>query len=183
MASDPYFFAVYEMMVGVAEQQETMGINEPVDFIFDHQQGISQYIQDAWDALKNIAPAFVVERLGRRPQFEDDKDTLPLQSADLFAWWARRINDDCVKNRPQISLFLNESPIKFLHIQIEERDIEEFFATIATTKSVRCPITFTWDGAQFVQYDHWRCAVERFSLWPDQKPSLFPRFQAPERSQ
>ena len=167
MASDPYFFAVYEMMVSVAEQQETMGISEPVDFIFDHQQGLSQHIQDAWDAIKNFAPPFVVDRLGRRPQFEDDKDTLPLQAADLFAWWTRRINDDHINNRPQISLFLNESPIKFLHIQIEEHEIEEFFATIATTKSVTAPITFTWDGVQFVQYDHWRCAVKRFSLWPD----------------
>jgi hypothetical protein len=175
MASEPYFLAVYEMMVSVAENQEIMGISEPVDFIFDHQQGISQHIKNAWDGLKAIAPPLVRDRLGERPKFEDDKHSMPLQAADLFAWWARRINDDFVKNKPQISFSLNESPIQFLHIQIEEHDIEEFFAVIATTQTDRCPITFTYGATQFVKYDHWRHAVERFSLWPGEKAHLLTR--------
>ena len=36
----------------------------------------------------------VPRNLGERPQFNDDKVSMPLQAADLHAWWVRRAYDD-----------------------------------------------------------------------------------------
>ena len=161
-AADPYFLAAYFMMVQVAQEQDIMGISEPVDFIFDHQEGMSGPVQDAWDALKSFAPPFVAQRLGKRPGFEDDKLFMPLQAADLHAWWVRRLNDDHVNNKPLTPFMWKDTRrVESLHMRLEDSDLEEFFATIAT--GIRSAISFEWEGRRFIQYSHWRHAVERSS--------------------
>lgn len=36
-------------------------------------------------------------RLGQPPEMKDDKEVLPLQAADLLAWFLRRVNDQAYR--------------------------------------------------------------------------------------
>ena len=111
-----------------------MGISEPVDFIFDYQEGMCAPVQEAWDALKKVAPPIVKNRLGAGPQFKKDTDPdgLPLQAADLLAWWIRRPIVDAVNGKPQVPFPREEKrQIELLMTTIEENDIREFFSTAA----------------------------------------------------
>ncbi len=112
----------------MAQNQELLGVKEPVDFIFDYQHGMVTPIQDAWDSLQKIAPQFVRERPGKRPQFEVDKCIMPLQAADLHAWWIRRLAEDYFKEKPQIPFWCTDTrAIESLDTRIDEGDLIEFF--------------------------------------------------------
>jgi hypothetical protein len=50
----------------------------------------------AWDALKANASADTRDLIGGVPYFLDDKKFLPIQAADLIAWWVRKL---AVENR------------------------------------------------------------------------------------
>lgn len=73
----------------MAVRSSLFGINEPCDFIFDEQEGISDEVLRNWPDFKATAlrvsksdfPSFI----GERPIFRDDKCFKPLQAADLLA--------------------------------------------------------------------------------------------------
>ncbi|MDE8650971.1 DUF3800 domain-containing protein [Novosphingobium album (ex Liu et al. 2023)] len=56
--------------------------NVRVDFVFD-DRGEKRKILEAWD--RYIAPHR--DRFGAFPSFQNDMEFLPLQAADLIAWW------------------------------------------------------------------------------------------------
>jgi hypothetical protein len=63
-------------------------LDEAVDFICDKQAEKNAILKtcDEYIDLRddNIRPYY-----GAAPRFEDDQDFLPLQAADLWAWWVR----------------------------------------------------------------------------------------------
>ena len=72
-----------------------MGIDEPVDFIFDNESEKAN-LSGIWPMLKlSSAPAFR-KNVGREPEFMNDDDTPPLQAADFYAWWVRKWTIDGV---------------------------------------------------------------------------------------
>jgi hypothetical protein len=90
MVSDsPYIYLFTKLIAAMAIRSTAYGINEPCDFIFDEQETICDEIWRAWPDVKQIMedrkrpdlPVFV----GSRPKFENDKNFLPLQAADMFA--------------------------------------------------------------------------------------------------
>ena len=87
---NPYYLAVKGVINCTAQHQHQFGLTEPIDFIFDNQ-GEGAKIRDAWDAYVNgqITPE-VLALTGEEPQFLSDARHLPLQAADLYAWWLRR---------------------------------------------------------------------------------------------
>ena len=63
---------------------------EPADFIFDDQNGTGRLVRDWWPIFRERANPSIGALLDVEPLFRSEKDVLPLQAADLFAWYARR---------------------------------------------------------------------------------------------
>jgi hypothetical protein len=87
-ATNPYYFAFADIIAQLRQYQHLMNITEPVDFIFD--RGNSEEIQRASEPFFSTVPKEAKLLLGKTPKFEDDEEVLPLQAADLLAWWRRR---------------------------------------------------------------------------------------------
>jgi hypothetical protein len=90
---NPYFFLFRGLMDRFHEQREAamkfaIPLDEQVDFIFDNQSEKS-FILAAWDEIVEGRPDEVRKYYGATPRFEDDLKFLPLQAADLWAWWVR----------------------------------------------------------------------------------------------
>lgn len=63
-------------------------LDQKIDFIFDDRSEKS-FILAAWDEIMEKKEPQERELFGATPRFEDDQDFLPLQGADLWAWWVR----------------------------------------------------------------------------------------------
>jgi Protein of unknown function (DUF3800) len=87
---DPYFYLYY----GAILLQTRWGIREsnerPVSFVFDNQNSVGEEVKKWYPTFKDNCSPEVRARLGEDPKFKDEKETLPLQVSDLFAWYARR---------------------------------------------------------------------------------------------
>jgi hypothetical protein len=166
-ADNPYFSAVFNMMIKMSELEDAFGITEPVDFTFDFQQGMELPVQEAWDALKAFPQDRVKRRLGKRPQFDDDKVSMPLQAADLHAWWVRRRYEDMVSKKEPIPLLWEpKRDMSSINIVVTEEEIADFFASIET--ALNSCLTFSWGMRRFIEYSHWNFAVEQPFLRLDQ---------------
>lgn len=101
-AGDPYYLAFHQLVLGLPLRQ-AMNLPEipqegKIDFIFDQQGKTGTRASAAWDRLKSdVLPKMqmrgvpnILSALGSPPIFRDEKHFLPLQGADLFAWYMRR---------------------------------------------------------------------------------------------
>ena len=92
---NPYYFAFKAITDMIAQYQHQLGIDGPVDFIFD-EEGEKSRLVGMWDRLKlSSLPAFR-KNMGAEPVFKKDEDVSPLQAADLYAWWVRKWHVDNV---------------------------------------------------------------------------------------
>ena len=89
-AESPYYHAFSLIISGLARQQGIQGMPEKVDFVFDERVIEKGRLLEIWDMLAENAPPDVKPKLGATPIFRSDKDILPLQAADLEAWWLRK---------------------------------------------------------------------------------------------
>jgi len=83
---NPYYFAFKAVIDVLAQHQEELGIHEPVAFVFDEEAEKKQCLA-AWDRLKFSSGPKVRRLMGSKPLFRDDRETPPLQAADLWAYW------------------------------------------------------------------------------------------------
>ena len=85
----PYVLSFFQVITSIAKFQKLNNCNEPIDFVFDQQQQFSGEIVRQWNFIR----AFVVQNFGidmvKGISFQDDKEFLPLQAADLYAWLIR----------------------------------------------------------------------------------------------
>lgn len=86
----PYVIALASLVSSIARHQIQIGMPEKIDFIFDERVMEQSRILEAWPALYANAPSDVKPMLGRTPIFRSDKNLVPLQAADLEAWWLRK---------------------------------------------------------------------------------------------
>jgi hypothetical protein len=118
--------------------QEHMGINEPIDFIFDDQSEKANLVK-AWDLLKAKADPSVRRFMGASPRFEKDEDFLPLQAADLYAWWVRRWEAeglyDVPNNNPQFS-WERRKKMVCAEIRYREDELREELEEILSERSL-----------------------------------------------
>ncbi|MDR3658285.1 MAG: DUF3800 domain-containing protein [Mycobacterium sp.] len=92
---DPYFLLFYELITSVAVYQASIPRPpEPCDFIFDEHGKIGRRAFRWWDSFrasaKSASGTDFTPYLGSPPIFRNDKDLLPLQAADFYAWHLRR---------------------------------------------------------------------------------------------
>src|ERR1700746_1350220 len=78
-----------------------MGMHEPIDFIFDNKSE-KEKVLTGWDWFISSLNPDMRKLVCPCPIFRKDEDFMPLQAADLWAWWVRKWfldgNDNGVKN-------------------------------------------------------------------------------------
>lgn len=105
----------------------------PVDFIFDEQGEIGLEAQGTWLFIKRLAERLAQAGktdfrpcLGAMPKFENEKNFLPLQASDLYAWHLRRF---FYNNRrlilPPNSVLKEILSIPALHTHLGEAELKE----------------------------------------------------------
>lgn len=87
--ANPYIWAIKGIINCTAQEQRAWGFQLPIDFTFDNR-GEENQVRDAWEFYQATIPPAERSLTGRKPMFTDDEDVLPLQAADMWAWWARR---------------------------------------------------------------------------------------------
>lgn len=87
---NPYHFLYYNMIRMGAELCLKESQPMPIDFVFDEHNKIGDGVRDLYDYFKDHAPVEWIRVLGKRPAFADEKCCVPLQAADLVAWYQRR---------------------------------------------------------------------------------------------
>ena len=86
-ADNPYYWGFKYIIGTLAQYQRKLNLLEPVDFIFDDDSEKVK-IPRAWELLKKAARGDISTLMGDMPIYRDDVKTMPLQAADLYAWWA-----------------------------------------------------------------------------------------------
>jgi hypothetical protein len=98
-AKDPFYLAISSLISGVArlQVQQEQPTDEVVDWVFDETVKKQGRFIAVWDMLKATAPMDIRHMIGGTPAFRKDFDkayparsVLPLQAADMEAWWLRR---------------------------------------------------------------------------------------------
>ena len=88
----PYVVAFRMLMEAFHDYWSKLGripAAEKVEFYFD-ERSEKKIIRKHWDAYMSERPEDIRRHYGNEPRFEDDRDFLPLQAADLWAWWVRK---------------------------------------------------------------------------------------------
>jgi hypothetical protein len=85
---DPYFFLYYGMISLAARCAAREANSTPIDFVFDNQGKVGESVLGWYKFFADRIPEGLI--LGKTPIFGDEKRCLPLQGADLFAWYGRR---------------------------------------------------------------------------------------------
>ena len=88
--------------------------NEVIDFIFDDKLHEKSRILSSWDEYMKNRTDDIRLIYGSMPIFGNDLYYLPLQAADLWAWWIRRWHDegtvlDNIKNRENSTILIFHS--------------------------------------------------------------------------
>lgn len=88
---DPYHHALTGIVRAIGDERHQFGIDGPVDFIFDEARQKGKVLA-AWSGFQKslrISHPEAAKFVSSTPIFRDDETTMPLQAADLIAWWIR----------------------------------------------------------------------------------------------
>lgn len=75
------------------QMREIIPLDQKIDFIFD-VQAERPIIDGFWAEYLNQRPKNLRDLYGSKPRFENDMEYLPLQAADLWAWWVRKWTEE-----------------------------------------------------------------------------------------
>ncbi len=90
---NPYFFAFKAIIDVMLQHQRSIGITEPIDFIFDNESEKTKCLE-GWDYWKLVATPEQRTLMGDTPAFKNDDEILPLQAADLLSGYVRKWYQD-----------------------------------------------------------------------------------------
>jgi hypothetical protein len=122
---DPYFQLFYRLIYAVAGFQVQYHWDTPTDFGFDDQGKLGEDTL-RWYAIARqiLSPAFK-RVLGDTPSFEDDKEVLPLQAADLYAWSVRRRLRNNTPPDWGLEVLADAQSVQSIERRIEVADLKE----------------------------------------------------------
>ncbi len=86
----PYFLAFNSFIGAACFELWSRGETEHFEVIFDENPKFGQRAKRWFPAVRNLMPNPMRSILPVEPLFKDDKDFVPLQAADMIAWFARR---------------------------------------------------------------------------------------------
>jgi hypothetical protein len=116
---NPHFVCCLHVLFGLARFADSEKVNVPIDFIFDQQTGVSDDLALFMDHMKKSLPRGA-RKLIASIAFEDDKQFLPIQAADMLAWHLRREHEggaplpaaDLVRSSAHLVSEIGEATIK-----------------------------------------------------------------------
>jgi hypothetical protein len=89
----PYVMLVNQLVVATATFGDRHGIVTPPQYVFDAEMGFDREALTFWPHVKRTLDlstrSDIAKFVGEAPSFRDEKDYLPLQAADLYAWQIR----------------------------------------------------------------------------------------------
>jgi hypothetical protein len=88
--NEPYFWLFYGMITFGMWVLDKEHNPTPIDWIFDSQNIIGDRARAYYWIFHQMCIPPIRSRLGNEPSFGDEKILVPLQGADLFAWYRRR---------------------------------------------------------------------------------------------
>jgi hypothetical protein len=141
--SNPYVLAFYALISRLASHYASMGLKEKIEFIFDYQPSgfkSMELAQKGWATLLEHAPQEYRHLLTNHPpSFQDDKQIIPLQAADLHAGWVRAMNDAELLGQPQPEPIWGEvgDRITRIYRHLTEEGAEQIFEEMFGRKPVR----------------------------------------------
>ena len=138
---NPYLFLLFQLVKNYRAHCDNLGLSRNVDFIFDEQLVAMNRVMEAWVFLKENGNERILEILGNAPVFMDDKKVLPLQAADMCAWWIRRQLSDHIKGvEPPKFPWSKKDEIQHLAIRYDEeglqKDYNQMFEHTSSGKQV-----------------------------------------------
>jgi hypothetical protein len=137
--SHPYYFSVPLLMTELARNMEKLKLErQPIEFIYDSQLHEKDKLIAAWEwgsARANPDPPDLLDILRNPPTFRDDKEVLPLQAADLLAWWVRgRFVAQATGAEPLVPPFKQTKPIPWFACQLNEEQLHAFAKEAGTLR-------------------------------------------------
>ena len=116
----PHFACVFAIVASVTGYIAERGVDAKTEFIFDRQDEVSGDIRMFFDYMCENLSDQQRTLIRETPSFEDDRDFLPLQAADMLAWHVRREHEE---NRavplPMASLLRNPHAHLILAIEAD----------------------------------------------------------------
>lgn len=105
----PYNACAQGAVITLARYVYELGGREPIQFVFDTQQGAAEDIIALWTWMKQAGREPWRKLLGPLPRFADDQDEAPLQAADMLAWHRRRAIEsaEAIEARPIMAQLLS----------------------------------------------------------------------------
>jgi len=96
-SDSPYVLMFMQIILAMATAGDRLGLQGACDFIFDEQGAFGKEALDWWPNFKRLidtqSRSDIAKFVGNRPMFRDEKDFLPLQASDLYAWHIRKHAD------------------------------------------------------------------------------------------
>jgi hypothetical protein len=84
-----FLSTIFEAVIGDHGGQGLLSPIDKIDIYFDKETA-ADWSLDQWEDMVKNKPEYVRDYIGGKPQFLDDEEFMPLQSADFLAWWIRR---------------------------------------------------------------------------------------------
>jgi hypothetical protein len=131
VGDNSYYAAVKSIVEMLAYSQHKLNISGPVDFIFDDQSEKARIIS-AWDTMKLVTPPDIRKLMGETPAYRNDDTTMPLQAADLYAWWVHKWEREGIHDGIEDLRFSWSARKRFprMHRRYGEEEIKEEIARV-----------------------------------------------------
>ena len=87
--SDPYHFCFNRVIMSTRQARDERNLRDKVKFIFDNQNRLGFDVRGELPKMLKYVESQERGFIAGAPSFEDDKDAVPLQAADMVAWHLR----------------------------------------------------------------------------------------------
>jgi hypothetical protein len=98
----PYFLLFHGVATCIAQHLAKTGHQGPIEFIFDTQPDQMKKMLEGWELFVSVSGNNHRALLEAPPMFRNDKIALPLQAADLHAWWVRRMCESYLLGKSEL---------------------------------------------------------------------------------
>ncbi|MBI5890133.1 MAG: DUF3800 domain-containing protein [Nitrosomonadales bacterium] len=113
----PYFSCFVGIMYGVARTVLEENLRGPVELFFDEQGKVGTDAALWYVPLKHM-DSMLADVLGGPPRFASDNEVVPLQTADMLAWYVRRATEArCTARQREVA-----DALRFCHRRMEIPD-------------------------------------------------------------
>jgi hypothetical protein len=130
---DPYFLCWKGIVSTITHNRIESGNQNPIELLFDHQNSQEGEILKGWSEFKKIATPEQIEQVGGIPLFGNSKNILPLQAADIYAWWVRKWYIESISDA-EFESKIDSQPFTWGKLDIEYKKIPH--QTIRLSKPV-----------------------------------------------